>query len=84
MNPGKKTARLARLLWFLSTVTGSFGLLYMRSNLIVPGDAAETAGNLMASEFLVRAAIYSPRQSLYWWFSFYTSNSNPLTKFRSS
>jgi hypothetical protein len=59
MNSSKKTARLAGLLWFLSTLTGSFGLLYMRSNVIVPGDAAATAGNLMASEFLFRAAIVS-------------------------
>ena len=59
MNSSKKTARLAGLLWFLCTATGSFGLLYMRSNVIVPGDAAATAGNLMASVFLFRAAIVS-------------------------
>lgn len=59
MNSSKQTARLAGLLWFLSTLTGSFGLLYMRSNVIVPGDAAATASNLMASEFLFRAAIVS-------------------------
>jgi len=59
MNPSKKTARLAGLLWFLSTVTVAFGLLYIRSNVIVPGDAAATAGNIMASEFLYRAAIVS-------------------------
>lgn len=59
MNPNKKTARLAGLLWFLSTATGGVGLLYMRSNVIVPGDAAATAANLMASEFLFRAAIVS-------------------------
>ena len=59
MNSSKKTARLAGLLWFLSTVTGAFGLLYIRSNVIVPGDAAATAGNIMASEFLYRAAIVS-------------------------
>lgn len=59
MNPSKTTARLAGLLWFLSTSTGAFGLLHLRSNVIVPGDAAATAGNLMASEFLFRAAIVS-------------------------
>lgn len=59
MNPSKTTARLAGLLWFLSTLTGSFGLLYIRSNVIVPGDATATAGNLMSSEFLFRAAIVS-------------------------
>ena len=59
MNSSKKTARLAGLLWFLSTVAGGFGLIYIRSNVIVAGDAAATAGNLMASEFLYRAAIVS-------------------------
>jgi len=59
MDSSKKTARLAGLLWFLSIVTGGFGLIYIRSNIIVPGDAAATASNIMASEFLYRAAIVS-------------------------
>lgn len=59
MNSNRKMARLAGVLWFLSTVTGSFSLLHIRSTVIVPGDAAATAGNLMASEFLFRAAIVS-------------------------
>jgi hypothetical protein len=54
-----KTARLAGILWFLSAATGGFGLLYIRSNVIVAGDAAATASNLMSSEFLFRAAIVS-------------------------
>jgi hypothetical protein len=59
MNPTQKTARLAGLLWFLSAVTGGFGLFYVRSNLIVTGDAAATAANIVASESLFRAAIVS-------------------------
>jgi hypothetical protein len=59
INAGKKTARLAGLLWLLSTATGAFGLIHIRSNVIVPGNAAATVGNLMASEFLFRAAIVS-------------------------
>ena len=59
MNSTKNTARLAGLLWFLSTVTGGFGLISIRSNVIVPGDAAATAVNIMASEFVYRAAIVS-------------------------
>lgn len=59
MNSTQATARQAGLLWFLSTVTGAFGLLYIRSNVIVPGDAVATASNIMASEFLYRAAIVS-------------------------
>lgn len=59
MNASKSTARLAGLLWLLSTATGGFGLIAIRSNVFVPGDAAATAGNIMASEFLFRAAIVS-------------------------
>jgi hypothetical protein len=59
MNSTKKTARLAGLLWFLVAVTGGFGLFYVRSNLIVTGDAAATAANIVASESLFRAAIVS-------------------------
>jgi hypothetical protein len=57
MNTSKNLPRLAGLLWFLSTAMGGFGLIYIRSNVIVPGDAAATAANLMASEFLYRAAV---------------------------
>lgn len=53
----KKTARLAGLLWLLATVTGGFGLSYIRSRVIVPEDAAATVANIVASEFLFRAAI---------------------------
>jgi hypothetical protein len=59
MKSSKKTARLAGLLLALSAVTGGFGLFYVRSNVIVLGDAAATVGNIVASEFLFRAAIVS-------------------------
>ena len=59
MNSSKNTARLAGLLWLLSTAAGGFGLIYIRSNILVPGDAAATAGNIMAAESLYRAAIVS-------------------------
>jgi hypothetical protein len=52
-------ARLAGLLWFLAAITGGFSLIYVRSNVIVSGDAAATAANIVASEFLFRAAIVS-------------------------
>lgn len=55
----KKTARLAGLLNLLSAITGGFGLFYIRSKVIVPGDAAATAAHLMANEFLFRAAVVS-------------------------
>jgi hypothetical protein len=59
MNSTKRTARLAGLLWFLSAVTGGLGLSYVRSSVIVAGDATATAANITASEFLFRAAIVS-------------------------
>ena len=57
MNASKKTARLAGLLFVLAGVAGGFGLFYIRSYVIVPGDAAATVANIRASEFLYRAAI---------------------------
>jgi hypothetical protein len=57
MNSIKKQGRLAGLLWFLCALTGAFGLIYIRSNVLVPGDAAATAAHIVASEFLFRAAI---------------------------
>ena len=59
MNMNKNAGRLAGFLWLLSTITGSLSLIYIRSNVLVPGDAAATAGNLMASESLFRAAVVS-------------------------
>lgn len=59
MTSSKNTARLAGLLYLLAAVTGGFGLFYIRSYVIVPGDAAATAANIVASEFLFRAAIVS-------------------------
>lgn len=59
MGSSTNTARLAGLLWLLTAVTGGFGLFTIRSRVIVPGDAAATAANIMASESLYRAAIVS-------------------------
>lgn len=53
----KQRARLAGLLWLLSAITGGFGLFYIRTNVIVSGDAATTISNITSSEFLFRAAI---------------------------
>jgi hypothetical protein len=57
MNSTKKTTRLPGLLFLLAAVTGGFGLFYIRSYVIVPGDAAATVANIRASELLFRAAI---------------------------
>jgi hypothetical protein len=59
MDSTNKTTRLPGLLFFLSAIAGGFGYSYVRSNVLVSGDAAATAGNIVASEFLFRSAIVS-------------------------
>jgi len=59
MNSLKKTARIAGFWYLLMAITGPIGLLYVPSKLIVPGDAAATANNIMASESLFRIGIVS-------------------------
>jgi hypothetical protein len=51
-------ARVAGLLYLLGGVTGVFGILYGPS-LVVPGDAAATARNVLASASLFRLSIVS-------------------------
>ena len=65
MNP-KKTARIAGVLFLLIFLTGVFGQMFVRDSLIVPGDAASTANNIMASESLFRLHFVSDliRQSI--------------------
>ena len=55
----KKTARIAGILYLIEFPLGIFGILYVPSILIVPGDAATTANNIMASESLFRLSIVS-------------------------
>jgi hypothetical protein len=59
MNSLKKTARLAGLLNLLVAATTGFSVVYVRSTLVVAGDAAATANNIMANELLFRMAIVS-------------------------
>ena len=58
MNP-KKTARVAGILYLIVFIAAMFGPYFVRSTLIVPGDAATTANNIMASESLFSAGIVS-------------------------
>ncbi|HEY4612524.1 MAG TPA: DUF4386 domain-containing protein [Bacteroidota bacterium] len=55
----RKALRTAGLLYFLMAITAPFGLLYVPSTLIVPGDATATAENIRASEWLLRVGIGS-------------------------
>jgi hypothetical protein len=59
MNSLKKTARIAGFWYLLMAITGPIGLLYVPSQLIVPGDATATANNIVASESLFRIGIVS-------------------------
>jgi hypothetical protein len=57
-NPNK-TARFAGFLYLLVAVCGIFNVMYGPESLIVPGDAATTVNNIMASELLFRLSIVS-------------------------
>jgi Domain of unknown function (DUF4386) len=59
MNSAKRTARIAGLLYLANGVTGFFGIIYVPSRLIVSGNAAATANNILASERLFRLGIVS-------------------------
>ncbi len=57
MHPTDKAARVAGA-WYLSMgLTGPFSLIYVPSKLIVRGNAAETAGRVLAHETMFRLAI---------------------------
>ena len=58
MNPNK-LARSTGFLYLLLAVFGSFGLIYIPNNILVPGDAAATANNIMASEGVFRLSVVS-------------------------
>ncbi|HKZ79738.1 MAG TPA: DUF4386 domain-containing protein [Pyrinomonadaceae bacterium] len=58
-NAIQRTARLAGFLYVLHIPLAVFGFFYVHSRLIVPGDAAATASNIVASEGLFRSSIVS-------------------------
>jgi hypothetical protein len=58
MNSIKKTARIAGFMYLGNIITGIFAQV-VRSKLIVSGDAAATAKNIMASEWLFRIGFVS-------------------------
>jgi hypothetical protein len=57
MNETRRTARVAGVLYLLIVITGLFNLMYVPSRTIVPGNAAETAGKILAQESLYRIDI---------------------------
>jgi len=58
LNPNK-TARIAAFLSLIMIPFALFGIMWVRTNLIVPGDAAVTVNNIMASNSLFRLSIGS-------------------------
>jgi hypothetical protein len=59
MSTDKKTARLAGLLYLFLAITGAYSLMYVPSQIMVRGDAAASAGNILSHEFLFRTGIIS-------------------------
>ena len=57
-NPNK-TARIAGFLYLLQIPLGVFGILYVPNALVVHGDGAATAGNILANELMFRLSIVS-------------------------
>jgi hypothetical protein len=55
----RKAVTYLRILYPLWAVVGLFGIMYVPTTLIVPGDAAATANNLMANELLFNLGIIS-------------------------
>src|SRR5437016_14378707 len=64
-----KNARVAGLLFILATLVGGVRLLYIPSALIVHGNAAATANNIAAHEFLFRLGIVSELLGSVLWIS---------------
>lgn len=55
----KNTARIAGLLYLLLVITGVYGIMYIPSQIIVPGDAVTTAKNMISNEFLFRTGFFN-------------------------
>jgi hypothetical protein len=59
MNSTKKAARIAGLLYVLTSIFGVFCLLYIPSHFVVGGDAAATANKILTSELIFRLGVVS-------------------------
>ena len=53
----KNTARIAGLLYLLLVITGVYGIMYIPSQIIVPGDSVSTAKNIISNELLFRTGV---------------------------
>ncbi len=59
MNSTKQTSRIAGALYLVNAITGFFGIVYVPGKLIVSGNTAATASNILSSERLFRLGIVS-------------------------
>jgi hypothetical protein len=59
MNSPKRLARIAGVLYLLVGIFGGFAEGYVEPTMYVPGDAAATAGNVVANAGLVRLGVVS-------------------------
>ncbi len=59
MNPTVKAARVAGAIYLLEVLSGPFGLIYVPNALVVTGNAAATAANILMHETMFRFAILS-------------------------
>jgi Domain of unknown function (DUF4386) len=57
MDSPKRLARTAGVLYLFVAILGAFALLFVDKKVYVAGDAATTAGNLVANDGLVRAGV---------------------------
>src|SRR5256886_14023918 len=57
MHPLKKSARIAGALYLSMVIAGPFALIYVPNKLIMRGNAAATADNILAHETMFRLAI---------------------------
>lgn len=57
MHPTVKAARVAGAIYLLEVLSGPFSLIYVPNALIVTGNAAATAANILAHETMFRLAI---------------------------
>src|SRR5205809_5012054 len=58
MHPLKKAARIAGFIYLSMIFTAPFSLIYVPSKLIVRGNAAATAVNILAHETMFRLSIF--------------------------
>jgi Domain of unknown function (DUF4386) len=59
MDSTKKTARLAGILYLALVILAPYGMMYVSSKIMVWGNAAATAKNLLANQFLFRTGVAS-------------------------